>query len=107
MHVAAPMPRRRLQTPRIDVKLRHDLAETSLCILGMQQVKLRHDLAETSLCILGMQQKGTLCHVDLPPLRVELRTSGLQDRRSNQLSYKGRVSLDPAFRGRYATQSMA
>lgn len=88
MHVAAPMPRRRLQTPRIDVKLRHDLAETSLCILGMQQ-------------------KGILCHVDLPPLRVELRTSGLQDRRSNQLSYKGRVSLDPAFRGRYATQSMA
>lgn len=88
MHVAAPMPRRRLQTARIDVKLRHDLAETSLCILGMQQ-------------------KGILCHVDLPPLRVELRTSGLQDRRSNQLSYKGRVSLDPAFRGRYATQSMA
>lgn len=88
MHVAAPMPRRRLQTPRIDAKLRHDLAETSLCILGMQQ-------------------KGILCHVDLPPLRVELRTSGLQDRRSNQLSYKGRVSLDPAFRGRYATQSMA
>ena len=90
MHVAAPMPRRRLQTARIDVKLRHDVAET------MKRRSVFSDCDKKEFVPCG-----------LPPLRVELRTSGLQDRRSNQLSYKGRVSLDPAFRGRYATQSMA
>jgi len=56
MHVAAPMPRRRLQTARIDVKLRHDVAET---------MKRRSVFSEC-------KQKRKL-----PPLRIELKTSGL------------------------------